>query len=301
MPHHDAMPWYSRPEAGHGLGLWLVERVAVIFGRSVVHWFVAPIAGYFLLVRGAERRASLAYLSRVLGRPARWRDSFRHFHTFARVAVDRVFLLSPTGSRIPLRVSGREQTEATLRAGRGCILLSAHFGSFEAARQSGLANPALRLRVLLDRAVNRRLVERLERIDPSFAANIIDASGDPRALTLKIGECLLAGEWVGWLGDRHRGEERTIMVPFLGAEARFPSSPFIIARLFKVPVLLVLAGFDGRGYDVVVEPLVDDDAFAERDRDTFVRTHVAQFADRLAHHVRRSPFNWFNFYDFWTP
>ena len=68
--------------------------------------------------------------------PRGWRDSFRHFHTFARVAVDRVFLLSPAGSRIPMRVTGREKMEAALRAG-GCILLSAHFGSFEAARQAG--------------------------------------------------------------------------------------------------------------------------------------------------------------------
>lgn len=282
------------------LGLWLVERVAVIFGRRAVHWFVAPIAGYFLLTRGAERRASLAYLQRVLGRRPRWRDSFQHFHTFARVAVDRVFLLSPRGHRIPLRQSGQQQMESTLGAGRGCILLSAHFGSFEAARQAGLGHPDLRLRVLLDRAVNRRLVERLERIDPTFAAHIIDAAGEPRALTLRIGECLRAGEWIGWLGDRHRGGERTVKAGFLGADAQFPASPFIIAHLFKVPVYLVLGGFDGDGYHVVVENLVDDAALAERDRDTFVREGVAQFAERLAHHVRRSPFNWFNFYDFWN-
>ena len=105
---------------------------------------------------------------------------------------------------------------------------------------------------------------------------------------MRIGECLRAGDWIGWLGDRYRGEERTIAVDFLGSPARFPASPFIIAHLFRVPVFLVLAGFDGRGYDVVVEHLVGDDAFAERDRDTFVR-NVARFAGRLAHHVRRSP------------
>jgi predicted LPLAT superfamily acyltransferase len=199
-----------------------------------------------------------------------------------------------------MRVSGHRRMESTLAERRGCILLSAHFGSFEAARQSGLANPGLRLRVLLDRAVNLRLVQRLERIDPIFAEHIIDAAGDTRAVTLKIAECLRQGDWIGWLGDRHRGDERTIAIEFLGGLARFPASPFIIAKVFNVPVFMVLAGFNGDGYDVVVEQLVDDAALAMHDRDAFVQQGVARFAERLALQVRQTPYNWFNFYDFWN-
>ena len=293
-------PWHTRREFGQGAGLAVVEGVARVFGRRAVHAFLVPVAAYFLLARRVERHASRDFLSRVLGRPARLRDSLRHFHTFARVTVDRVFLLAPRGHHIPMRITGQEGIEATLREGRGCILLSAHFGSFEAARQSGLANPALRLRVLLDRAVNRRLIEQLERISPQFAAGIIDAAGEPRAMTLRIGECLRAGEWVGWLADRSRGGERTVAVDFLGSLARLPASPFIIAQLFRVPVYLVLAAIDGRGYEIFVEQLVDDAALDARDRDAFVRERVTFFAERLAHHVRRSPYNWFNFYDIWN-
>jgi predicted LPLAT superfamily acyltransferase len=298
--HIESVPWYARPEAGDGAGLWLVEGFARLAGRRAAHLFVAPIAAYFMLVRSAERQASREFLTRVLGRPAGIIDVFRHFYTFARVAVDRVFLLSPRGYHIPVRVTGQQKMEAMLDHGRGCILLGAHLGSFEAARQVGLINPKLRLRLLLNRTVNRRLIGRLERIDPEFAANIIDAAAEPLALSLQIGECLRAGEWVGWLGDRHRGDERTISVRFLGAEARFPASPFIIARLFRVPVFLVLAKFDGWGYQVAVEELAGDAAPEGRDRDSFVREHVALFANRLEHHVRSAPYNWFNFYAFWN-
>ncbi|MCC7461678.1 MAG: hypothetical protein IT480_04355 [Gammaproteobacteria bacterium] len=294
----DTTPWHARPEAGHSLGMWIVERVARGLGRRVAHLFVAPIAAYFLLVRGAERRASRDFLTRVRGRRAGLGLCFRHFHTFACVAVDRVFLLSPHGHRIPLQVTGRQLLEGTLGDGRGCILLSAHLGSFEAARQAGLASPQLRLRVLLDREVNLHLVRRLEQIAPDFAASIIDAAGDPLAMALRIGECLKAGEWIGWLGDRHREGERTVTAEFLGAPARFPASPFIVAHLFRVPVYLVLARFDGQGYEVVVEPLADPRTGGV-DRDRFAVEGVGRFAARLAGHVRRSPCNWFNFYDFW--
>lgn len=300
LPGPSGFPaWHARREWGQGAGIWLVEKVARLAGRRAAHLFLAPVTAYYLLTRPAERRASHEFLTRMLGRPAGMLDGFRHFYTFARVNVDRVFLLSPRGHGIPMRVTGQEKMEAALRQGRGCILLSAHFGSFEAARQCGLANPALRLRVLLDRDVNRRLIDIFERVDPGFAANIIDAAGEPLALSLRIGECLRAGEWVGWLGDRYRGDERTVRVGFLGAEARFPASPFIIARLFRVPVFLVLAAFDGVGYQVHVESLVDDTELFDSDRDSFVRERVTLFADRLAHHVRSSPWNWFNFYDFW--
>lgn len=296
----DSTPWYARPEAGHGIGLWVVERVARAAGRRVAHLFVAPVAAYFLLARPAERRASREFLARVTGGPVGFLASFLHFYTFARVAVDRVFLLSSDQHRIPMTVAGQEKMEATLSQRRGAILLGAHFGSFEAARQVGLANPALRLRVLLDRAVNRRLVDKLERIDPKFAAGIIDATGEPRALTLRIGESLRAGEWVGWLADRHRGGERTIPVEFLGQPALFPASPFIIAHLFRVPVFLVLASFDGWGYSVHVEQLADPADDGRGGRETFVQECVTLFANRLAHHVRAVPGNWFNFYDFWN-
>ena len=66
-------------------------------------------------------------------------------------------------------------------------------------------------------------------------------------------------------------------------------------------MFVVLAVFDGRGYDVSVEQLVGDAADDVRDRDVIVRERVALFADRLSDHVRRSPYNWFNFYDFWAP
>jgi len=300
MAAEGPVPWHARPEAGHAAGLWLVERVARLCGRRVAHWFVAPVAAYFLLARPVERRASLQFLARALGRPARLADSLRHFHAFACMSVDRVFLLAGGGRDIALRVSGQQQMEAVLARGSGCILLSAHLGSFEAARQAGLVNPALRLRLLLDRAVNRRLVERLERIDPRFAADIIDAAGEPMALTLRIGESLRAGEWVGWLGDRHRAGERTVQVDFLGAPARFPASPFIIAHLFRVPVFLVLALTDGDGYRLVVEELVGEQELATTDRDAFVAAQVGRFAGRLAHHARSAPTNWSNFYDFWS-
>jgi predicted LPLAT superfamily acyltransferase len=292
-------PWHARAEAGHRLGLQLVEWVARAFGRRAAHAFVAPIALYFLLTRSDERRASRRFLTRVLGRPASLGDCFRNFYTFARVSVDRVFLLVGGSASVSLEVEGRQALHSWLQSGRGCVLLGAHLGSFEACRQAGLGHPGLRLRILLDRVVNLRFVKRMEHINPQFARDIIDAAGDPLSVTLRIGEYLRAGDCIGWLGDRARGTERTARVDFLGTQASLPTSPFIVANLFKVPVFLVLAFYVNGDYKVVIEPLVDPDSPRVGDRDQVVREQVQQYADRLAFHAGRFPFNWFNFYEFW--
>ena len=66
-PAHD---WKARPEGGGLFALWLIRTIARRLGRRVARPLLWPITGYFLLKRGPERRASRAYLSRVLGRRA---------------------------------------------------------------------------------------------------------------------------------------------------------------------------------------------------------------------------------------
>jgi len=60
----------------------------------------------------------------------------------------------------------------------------------------------------------------------------------------------------------------------------------------------------GNRYDVRFEPLADFsdlESLSRAQRDQRVRDAVAAYARRVEHHARESPFNWFNFHDFWGP
>src|SRR5690606_36154379 len=61
--------WKQRPEGGGRFAIWLIRSIALRLGRAPARLLLYPITLYFLLVRGPERRASRAYLARVLGRP----------------------------------------------------------------------------------------------------------------------------------------------------------------------------------------------------------------------------------------
>ncbi len=75
--------WTRQREGGTRFSLRLIRAVARHGGRAAGRACLYPITAYFLARRAPERAASRAYLTRVLGRPARLRDIARHIHTFA--------------------------------------------------------------------------------------------------------------------------------------------------------------------------------------------------------------------------
>ena len=66
---------------------WISLRLGRPAARAVLHL----IAVYFVLLSPDSRSASRDYLARVLGRPVRLSDLYRHIFTFAATIHDRVY------------------------------------------------------------------------------------------------------------------------------------------------------------------------------------------------------------------
>jgi len=291
--------WQQRPEAGSGSGLRFLMWVATHLGRRFLHTLLWPVSAYFVVVRGPERRASAAYLSRVFGRPARWYEIVRHFQRFAAVTADRFYFLADQAPDIPVQFVIDPQLQSVLDDGRPGIFLAAHFGSFEAARVLGPALGGIRLRIVLDKSLNQRFMDMMARVEPELAALIIDSEQDAVALGLSIGDALKSGDWVGFLADRHRSGDRTSMQTFLGSPAPFPTGPYIIANLFKAPVIGAFCRLTDTGYQVHCEVINPRTEFPRGDKTAALDAMAADYAQRLEGHVRQSPYGWFNFFDFW--
>lgn len=292
--------WRERPEAGTLLGIRILIAVARLFGRRTLHAVLYPVTAYFYVVRRYERACSRAFLERVLERPVRRADVFRHFLCFARVTADRIFFMAEADPAIPVTFHGDEAAlEALVQASPQGIFLAAHLGSFEAARVVGPALGGMDLHVVLDRQVNQRVMKALESLNPELAGRIIDAEQSATALGLKIAAVLKDGHWVGFLADRHRPGDRTVSCEFLGGRARFPLGPFVIANTFKAPVVGIFPRCVGDGYEVHCEILTPRLDVPRADRDAALAAWAQRYADRLARHVRAAPYSWFNFFDFW--
>lgn len=292
--------WRDRPEAGTVLGIRLMIAFGRLCGRRLLHALLYPVTAYFYLVRRYERQCSRAFLARVLERPVRRCDVFRHFLQFARVTADRLYFLGRERPDIPVTFRGEEALQALVQASRHGVFLAAHMGSFEAARVLGPQLGGVALHIVLDRQVNLRIMQALEALNPPFAQQIIDSEQGSVELALAISAALERGHWVGFLADRHRPRDRTVECDFLGGRARFPVGPFVIASTFKAPLVGIFPRCVGDGYEIHCEVLSPRLEIPRGNRQAELAAWAQVYADRLASHARAAPYSWFNFFDFWS-
>lgn len=280
------------------LMLWF-SRVA---GRAPGRPIVRAIALYFVWFAPAAQRASRDYLARVLGRPPRWRERYRHVLWFASTIHDRVFLLKDHGRQMAVQIHGAEELDEALRQGRGALLVGAHLGSFEVLRTLGETRGGLRVAMAMYEDNARQLNATLAALAPQATQDII-ALGRVESM-LAVRDRLDAGWVVGMLADRSLDAgDAHVRLPLLGAPAPFPLGPWRLAALLGRPVFFMAGLYQGGNrYTIHLERLADFSATARGERAGAVDAAVRRYVATLERHMRASPWNWFNFYDFWqTP
>lgn len=292
-------PWATRAERGHALVIRCSVWLALALGRPASWLLLHLVSLYFLAVSAADRAASRLYLRKVLNREPTTADLFRHFHSFATTILDRAYLLNGQYGRYEVHAHGEEIVAGMLARGEGCLLLGAHFGSFEIVRFLGHAARAPRVSLVMYEEGTRTLNAALNAINPNLAMRVI-ALGRIDSM-LQLDRALADGEFVGILADRIIGNESTVTCPFLGAPARFPEGAFRIAALLRRPVVLMLGIYRGGSrYDIHFETLADFGRVDRAQRDDAIEDALRKYVGRLEHYCRLAPYNWFNFYDYWN-
>lgn len=272
---------------------------SLTLGRRVGRVPLYVIAAYFFLFAPRARRASVAYLRRVLGRPPTVRDRFRQVMAFATTIHDRVYLLNDRFELFDIAVDGDELMQERVRAGRGAFLVGAHLGSFEVTRAMGRQHPGLRVAMVAYEDNARKINAMMAAVKPGLADGTV-ALGTAEAM-LKVRGLLDEGAFVGMLGDRTPGGEPTMVVEFLGAGAKFPLGPMRLAALLQRRVILMLGIYcGGNRYRVIFEQIADFSGVERRNREEAIREAVVRYAGRLESYSHEYPYNWFNFFDFWA-
>ena len=122
---------------------------------------------------------------------------------------------------------------------------------------------------------------------------------------IRLSEYIERGDLVAIAGDRTAiGSESSLVAPFLGHEAPFPVGPFILSMLLHCPVWSMICTRDPQRkarYKVTFQRLATPDHIPRTKRQEHLQNVVNAWANELSERILESPYDWFNFFDFWNP
>jgi predicted LPLAT superfamily acyltransferase len=304
--------WSAIGESTFAAGIWLLYCVHRLFGRWLFRLCLYPVVTWYWLSHPLARRASHDYLARLqrgtgaLGRaPTAW-HSLKHFYAFAETLLDKLLAI---GGHYPferVRYAGDAVIHAHMarakRGGVGGIIVTAHIGCLELCRAMAGRQGALRLNVLVHTAHAERFNRILKTLAPDAGINLLQVRDMSAATAMMLADKVRAGEFVAIAGDRvPLSGERTVTVPFLGAPASFPIGAYVLASLLDCPLFAIGCVRQGEGHLLRFAQLAQTVDLPRATRDDALTQHASRYVEWLTALLVQSPYDWFNFYDFWQP
>jgi lauroyl/myristoyl acyltransferase len=180
--------------------------------------------------------------------------------------------------------------------GKGIILVSGHYGNWEAGAVFLRRITKLPVAVVAMPEADRD-VDRVRRdIRELIGADTIHV-GQSLDTALQIRRRLAANSIVAFLMDRHVGRDR-VEVEFLGRRAYFQRTPALMGFMTGAPLVPSFMERVGPSHFIVRAgvPIIVD---RSRPRDDAVQAAAQDFANQLAARVRAHPEFWYHFYRYW--
>ena len=253
------------------------------------------IAGILFGVARAQRAAVLRNQRQVRGpRPwarERW-DGYRVFAEMARSLTEGMEQWGPRPRPVDITITGRELFEDALAEGRGLVVLTGHFGSWEVGARvlTALGRP---LNLVTAHEANPTVHEFLHRMRTRHGFNVLYSDRSLFA-GLPVLHALRRHEIVGMQIEPWGPKRGSHEVDFCGAPARFQLGPFAVARVAGAPVVPVFAVRLGiRRYELRVAGRFDPRTPAD---DVAALTATVRLYERV---VRERPAQWLMFEDVW--
>lgn len=211
------------------------------------------------------------------------------FQQMVANAVELVLLpdaVAARGIESLVAIDGMEHADAARAAGRGLVLVSAHYGNWEllpaVARALGADLVAVHRRID-NRLVDRWVSEARERL----GVTLVPRSGAWRALR----SAMARGQAAGLLADQD-ARAFGVFAPFFGVPASTVPTPALLAVRSDAPIVTAFIRRTGPGlrYALTIDPPLFPDPHAERDAE--VHRLTALINARIEAAVRAAPDQW---------
>ncbi|BCL77389.1 hypothetical protein JHS3_31250 [Jeongeupia sp. HS-3] len=267
-----------------------------------------PVMTWFMLSHRIARRASREYLARLHtvsggSTPApTLLNTLRHFAAFGETVLDKLLVWRGDLDDTPIERDGGDVMQRLIDAGHGGVIMTAHIGNFEMLRKLGENRRGIRLNILVHTKHAERFNRLLRETNPDAQIRLIQVTEISAATAVMLAERVAAGEFVVIAGDRVpvSNTPDTVGAPFLGTPALFPTGPYVLASVFKCPLVALVASRRGASFHITVRVLAERVVLPRADRRSEIARLAASYAALLEAECLAAPLQWFNFYPFWS-
>ena len=297
----DALPLLTVNDLLWFLYLDPLRTLSAFDPRSLLHP-IGRLAEPFIQFRSRKRREMvmrriLAALGAGITRDQAPRIARQFIANSTFRMLDDLVLCRPSFARKLwcTGIEGIEHLDQGKSAGKGVIVLTAHFCAGRVAKRylATMGYPMLSVRDQMPRGdwwgrLGRRILE-ARRVELLHAV-IGEATyvQDPGS-TLKILRRLRSGGLVNIHFDGHSGT-RTTPWPFLGLPRHFSTGIFDLVRLSGCAVVPMLCLGRSTGFRVIFSPMLD--IVKAAGREAFIRANLPTFVQTIEKQIRDHPGEW---------
>lgn len=298
--------WAERPETASLRGIRFLVAVYRIAGLWPMRLCLAPVVLCYALFHRPARQASADYRRRMhrfhpdFPAPRPW-HLLRHLWQFATALLDKFAVWMGDITRDQVILHNSELIDELLDRRQGALILISHLGNFEICQALSETRPRLRLTVLLHTLNAAKFNAVLEQYNRDSQIELVQVTDLDVGTAIRLKAKMDAGEFVAIAADRVAiGNGRSIERTFLGDTAAFPEGPFALAVALEAPVLTIHSlKHDGR-YHIHFDSLTPGGPVPRSQRRAARQALASAFVARLEHHCLNAPWQWYNFFPFWT-
>lgn len=293
MNDADLKQWNGKSRGGKS-GYRFFIRVVRYLGTRWAYFFLSLIVIYFVPFAPKATAAVWQYNRKRLkyGVLRSMKELYMHYYVFGQTLIDKIAIAGGLRQKYSFEFENYDRFLEIINDRSGAIIIGAHVGCWEAGT-AFFGKYGKRINIVMLDAEHPEIKREMAENTREGDFKIIPVNEDGLTAMLEIKAALNDGGYVCFNGDRYLDREASVAKQFMGAEARFPTGPFLIASRLHVPVVF---------YFAVREPkhtyrfIFREAEPGNTDRDGLMDDYVSILEEVVCKYPRQ----WFNFYKFWN-
>jgi predicted LPLAT superfamily acyltransferase len=292
----------ASPRYGTRLGHWIFYIVLKWFGPLPAYFMLAFVVPYYVFILKRPRREAKFYLKRMFPDDTGFRRLLRiyqYIYSLGLCLIDQAAIGILGREKFDIDFPDREKLYELSRSEKSIVLLTSHVGYW----QTSMAvvddmDKTVNFLMRLEEHVAERYFFNLSGNDKSI--KIIDPAAFMGGL-VEAAQALQRSETVCIMGDRAWGA-RTNACNFLGNEALFPVTPYHLVAANGADLVIILTARTGKlafRIDYIHIPYEHEDLKGQSKKN-MTDILMKKYVKALESYVKKYPYMWFNFFDFWN-